>query len=107
MPVDLLGGAANRIAPVIPNELGAALPIPGSDGGQGKSFGDFLVQALGEVNQAQQTAGSTVQAFAKGAPIDIHQVMIALEQAGTSLALATQVRNKMVEAYQEVMHTQV
>lgn len=97
----------NAIGPqIIPNEQGAALPITG-EGTEEKSFGQFLVDALGSVNAAQQRAGDTVRRFAVGEPMDVHQVMIALEQAGTAMALTLQVRNKLVDAYQEVMRTQV
>jgi len=92
---------------IIPSEMGASLPIPGADDAGGKSFGEFLSSALGGVNQLQHNAGQVVQQFSAGAPMDVHQVMIAVEQASTALALTTQVRNKLVEAYQEVMHTQV
>src|SRR5437588_3258515 len=92
---------------LIPNEQGAALPVPGASGGVEKSFGQFLLDALGEVNAAQQNAGGMVKRFATGEPMDVHQVMIAMEQAGTSLALTMQLRNKLVDAYQEIIRTQV
>ena len=108
MPIDSIAPAGARaVQQVIPNEMGAALPIPGADAKDGKSFGRFLTDALGDVNALQHNAGDTVQKFATGAPMDIHQVMIAIEQASTALALTTQVRNKLVDAYQEVMHTQI
>jgi len=89
------------------NEQGAALPIPPESGEESKSFGQFLTEALGSVNALQQQAADTVQRFATGQPMDIHQVMIALEQASTAMALTVQVRNRLVEAYQEIMRTQV
>lgn len=101
MPIQAIGPQS-----IIPNEQGAALPIPKGDSG-GKSFGQFLTDALGDVNCLQQNAGQVVQKFAAGAPMDVHQVMIAVEQASTALALTTQVRNKLVDAYTEIMHTQV
>jgi flagellar hook-basal body complex protein FliE len=73
----------------------------------GKPFGEFLTEALGDVNRMQQQAGEKVQTFATGGNIDVHEVMIAMEQASTALALTTQVRNKLVDAYQELMHMQV
>jgi flagellar hook-basal body complex protein FliE len=91
---------------VIPNGQGAALPIPGGEAGD-KSFGQFLTDALGDVNALQQNAGQMVQKFATGGQMDVHQVMIAMEQASTAMALTVQVRNKLVEAYQEIMRTQV
>ncbi len=108
MPVDAIAPIGARGAQqIIPNEMGAGLSIPGAETQDGKSFGQFLTNALGDVNALQHNAGDMVQKFATGAPMDVHQVMIAIEQAGTALALTTQVRNKLVDAYQEVMHTQV
>jgi flagellar hook-basal body complex protein FliE len=71
------------------------------------SFGEMLVQAVSGVSALQQKAGETVRRFATGEPIDIHQVMIAMEQASTAMALTMQVRNRLVEAYQEIMRMQV
>jgi flagellar hook-basal body complex protein FliE len=95
-------GSAERIL----NQQGAALPIPREEEG-GKSFGQFLTEALSGVNALQQNAGGMVKQFATGAPLDVHQVMIALEQASSAMALTIQVRNKLVEGYQEIMRTQV
>lgn len=99
-------GAPGR-AERIPNEQGAALPIPSGGDGEGRSFGELLADALSGVNALQQNAGEMVQRFAAGEPMDIHQVMIALEQASTAMALTLQVRNRLVEAYQEIMRTPV
>jgi flagellar hook-basal body complex protein FliE len=74
---------------------------------EGKPFGQFLTEAIGDVNSLQQQAGEKVQSFATGGNLDVHEVMIATEQASTALALTTQVRNKLVDAYQELMHMQV
>ena len=72
-----------------------------------QSFGSVLQNALGEVNKLQSDAGAMVQKFALGGDVDVHQVMIAMEQASTAMALTVQVRNKMVEAYQEIIRTPV
>jgi flagellar hook-basal body complex protein FliE len=69
----------------------------------GPSFGDTLQNAIGNVNSLQLNANSMSQDFATGKTSDVHGVMIATEQATLALQLATQVRNKVVEAYQQVM----
>ncbi|MBV9849614.1 MAG: flagellar hook-basal body complex protein FliE [Armatimonadetes bacterium] len=69
----------------------------------GSSFGDTLQNALSDVNNSQLHAGALAQDFAAGRTSDVHGVMIASEQATIALQLATQVRNKAVEAYQEIM----
>ena len=76
-----------------------------SQGGQ--EFGDLLKNAVEAVNAMQHEAGRLEEAVAKGENVNIHQAVIAGEKAGLSFQLLMQVRNKMVEAYQEVMRMQV
>ena len=83
------------------------LPYEAAQHAHGKPFGEFLTDALGDVNRLQQEAGQKVQAFATGGNLDVHEVMIATEMASTALALTAQVRNKVVDAYNELMHMQV
>jgi flagellar hook-basal body complex protein FliE len=71
------------------------------------SFGDLLKKEMNNINQLQQNASKAVQTFAVGGPIETHQVMIALEKAGNALQMAVQVRNKLVQAYQELSHISV
>jgi flagellar hook-basal body complex protein FliE len=73
----------------------------------GKDFGDLLKQAVESVNTMQQEAGRLEEAVAKGENVNIHQAVIAGEKAGLSFKLLMQVRNKMVDAYQEIMRMQV
>ena len=72
-----------------------------------KGFVDLLQQATEQVNRAQQAADKAAQDFALGNTPDIHDTIIAIEKADLSLRLLTQVRNKAVEAYQEVMRMQI
>lgn len=108
MPVDSIPGAPLRIL----NEQGAAMDIGGPSAvsnteGTGRSFGQLLHDAIGEVDALQKQSGEMVQRYATGERLDVHQVMIAMEKASTSMALTMQVRNKLVDAYQEVMRTSV
>ncbi|HZO87557.1 MAG TPA: flagellar hook-basal body complex protein FliE [Chthonomonadaceae bacterium] len=106
----------NPISREVRSGEGASLPIPGANANgvddvgaaQGaKSFGQYLQDAIGEVNQAQLHAGDMAARFAAGEAMDVHQVMIAAQEASTALSLAIQVRNKLVDAYQEVMRVSV
>lgn len=84
--------------------LGMGIPLPTAGAETpAKSFGAFLADALAGVNAAQAHAGDMTKRFAAGENLDVHQVMIASQQAGVALNLALQVRNKVVDAYQEVM----
>ena len=76
-----------------------------SSPGMGK-FGDYLNQALQKVNNLQIEADQMVEKVAQGEE-DIHNALIALQKANLALGLTVQVRNKVVEAYQEIMRMQV
>ncbi len=93
--------------PRIEHEEGVGIPVPAGPPSSGPGFGELLMRAIGEVNALQANAGEMVQRFAAGDRMDVHQVMIALEQASTAMQLTLQVRNKLVEAYQEVIRMQV
>ena len=67
------------------------------------SFGQMLQGALGQTSALQDHAAQMAQAFARGQVSDVHSVMIASEQATMALQLTTQVRNKAIDAYQEIM----
>lgn len=73
----------------------------------GVSFSEYLQNALTEVNNLQKTSEAANIQLAAGDNIDLHSVMIAGEKANLALQLTVQVRNKVIEAYQEVMRMQV
>ncbi len=74
---------------------------------QSSSFAELLNNKLNEVNDAQINAEQLTEGFVKGDATDVHQVMLAGEEAKMSLELAVQLRNKFVEAYQEINRTQI
>lgn len=72
------------------------------------AFSDVLKNSLGAVNTAQVQASVLSEKFQAGDPsTDLAQVMVAVEKASVSFQAMTQVRNKLVEAYQEIMRMQV
>jgi flagellar hook-basal body complex protein FliE len=71
------------------------------------SFIDTLKEKLNEVNDKQIEAENVTEQFVKGEGSDIHEVMLATEEAKMSLELAVQIRNKIVEAYQEITRMQM
>ncbi|WJH30048.1 flagellar hook-basal body complex protein FliE [Paenibacillus sp. CC-CFT742] len=71
-----------------------------------QSFGTYLQEALGSVATQETQAHEMSNQFLLG-NVNVDQVMIASEQALLSLQLTSQVRNKVVEAYQEIMRTQM
>ena len=78
-----------------------------SSSSDGASFADTLNKAVTEVNDLQKTADKAMQNLAAGKTDNIPEVMIAAEKADIALKLMVQVRNKMIDAYQEVMKMQV
>ncbi|MDO7905837.1 flagellar hook-basal body complex protein FliE [Paenibacillus sp. JX-17] len=71
-----------------------------------KQFGAYLEDALQQVSQQEQASHTMNNKFMAG-QVDVDQVMITSEQALLSLQLTSQIRNKAVEAYQEIMRTQI
>jgi flagellar hook-basal body complex protein FliE len=65
-------------------------------------FGESLRQALRSVNAEQQEADRAAQAFSTGQTRDVAGTLIALEKANLKFQLAIQIRNKLLEAYQEI-----
>jgi flagellar hook-basal body complex protein FliE len=72
-----------------------------------KSFAASLKDAVQQVNVAQKDSDLKMQELATGKSQNIHETMIAAEKADIALRLMVQVRNKMIEAYQEIMKMQV
>ncbi len=88
-------------------ETGMKREIIGANDPVQKSFGDTLKDAVNSVNQLQQTADRKMEDLATGKAKSIPDVMIAAEKADIALILMLQVRNKVIEAYQEIMRMQV
>lgn len=78
-----------------------------SDKSEDKTFGKFLSDALDETTKLQNEASKASFNLASGQIEDVSEVVIATEKATVALQLTMQVRNKIVDAYQEVMRMQV
>lgn len=77
---------------------------------QGKtnlSFPEVFKEMVQNANDLQQQAADIAEKFALGEVTDIHDVMIAAEEAGVALNLVMEIRNKLIEAYQEMMRMPV
>lgn len=70
-------------------------------------FGKMLREVIGQVSEAQHRAGELAQRFAAGEPIDEHTLVLAMERANLAFQLTLHVRNKVLEAYQEIMRLQI
>jgi len=90
-----LAAALNHLDRVTP-------PTAGQDG----SFASALAGAVGDVSRLQVDAQDSMAAFVRGDQVELHQVMASAEEAGLSLEIMVEVRNKLSEAYRSVMNMQ-
>jgi len=93
-------GAHDEVAP-------AGLPRPDATAAAGPSFLQRVNEGLQEVNQQLLTSQVDLQRLAVGDAENLHEIMIRLEEGRISLQLMLQVRNRVLEAYQDVMRMQV
>jgi len=103
------GGAQN---PQNTNEvlgLQKRLPLPVIDKNPNniETFQETLTGFIKNVNDLQGEAGRSIERLLTGEIKDVHDVMIAVEKAGTSFELMMEIRNKMIEAYHEILRMQV
>ncbi len=72
------------------------------------AFGDMFQQAIGSVNNTQQQASALATSFEQGDPgVSLAQVMVASQKASVSFQALTQVRNRLVDAYKDIMNMPV
>ncbi len=92
-------GPIQGVGAVAQTGLTAAKPAAG--------FADMLGKALGQLQSISDNANSKVNALATGQDVDLADVMLSLQTESLLMSLATSVRNKAVEAYQEVFRMQM
>jgi flagellar hook-basal body complex protein FliE len=101
---------AIALTKIIAPQLKPQTAAPGSGaaeaGGEGR-FADLLQQSVERLDALENHAEAQVQRLLLGEDVELHQVVLAGERAGLALELAMSVRNKVVDAYQEVMRMQV
>ena len=78
-----------------------------SSGADANSFQAVFAEAIDRVQAYQETSQATIGQFLDGADIDLHQVALNVQKAETAFELFAEVRNKVVQAYQEIMRLQV
>lgn len=81
------------------------IPTPKTDSKSGISFNDTLKRYINDANDLQIKADRDIQKMIAGEEIDAHEVMTAVEKANMSFEMVMEIRNKMLEAYREVMKT--
>ena len=97
----------------VPGVSGVGGDVPGANGAAGtagtgqESFGDLLSNQVQNLQGLQTDAAQQSQALATGQAADPSQVVMAVERARLGMQLASQIRTKLVEAQQDIFHTQV
>jgi len=97
-------GFARPLAPAAPG-AGAPGGVAGVGGNGAPAFGQLLKQGIDAVNASQQAAGALADAYERGASgVDLAQVMLETQKASVSFRALTEVRNRLVNVYQEIMN---
>ncbi|MFH1569232.1 MAG: flagellar hook-basal body complex protein FliE [Gemmatimonadota bacterium] len=101
------GSATQRVSPL-------EVPVRGLPNAEGRGdqvekqgFHDLVKSFAADVNDLQFEAGHAIDMLVTGEAADVHQVMVAVEQAGIALDLMLEVRNRVLEGYQELIRMQV
>ena len=111
--VGQIGGAAGVAGTAAPaagaaGTAGAASTVAGTDAASaGSSFVDSLGQAMQSLNGQLNTADASMADFAAGGKADIQSVMLDMQEASIGLKVGVAVRDKLIEAYQEIMRMPV
>ena len=106
LPISAVSKAAEQIA-LGPQQSVAPAKSAQSPSDPAGGFGSMLTNAIGDLEKTQNAAATQAQELATGQTNDISSVVTAVQEAQLSMQLASQVRNKAVEAYTEIFHTQI
>ena len=82
-------------------ELGAAQAVPTD------SFASMLGRMVSDINTQQITANQAVNAVQSGQPVPLHKAVISMEEANVSFQLMVEVRNRLLDGFQEIMRMQI
>ena len=83
------------------------LPVEEKRSNDQKSFAQTLEQFVTDVNSLQNKADVSIEKLATGEISDVHQVMKAVEEANIAMEFMLEIRNKIIDAYQEIMRMSV
>jgi flagellar hook-basal body complex protein FliE len=97
------------IGPLNPNLQVPEIRTPQGQRGEkgGPGFGEILKDAISTVNELQKQSDQEIQKLMTGESQDLHTTVIAMQKADLSFQMMMQVRNKIVQAYQEIMRMQM
>ena len=105
--VDPTGSARSGAAAGLDTATVGSSGTAGTGQTSGGSFLDSLGDALSRLNGQMSQADASMQSFAAGGSADIQTVMLQMQEASIGLKVGTQVRDKLLEAYQDIMRMQI
>ena len=96
-------------APILPIDPGQIQPVADRPAGarSGGGFPQIFADAVGGVERLRQAANRSVEAFLAGEGEELHQTVLATQRAELAFELFLEMRNKIVQAYQEIMRMQI
>ena len=100
------GGAASEIR-TGQEMCNQGMQVAAPNEASGVNFSDILRNSVGQVNEMQTQANTAISELVAGRNKNIHETMLSIERADDSLKLMMQVRNKILDAYREIMRMQV
>ncbi len=100
-------GEIGRIRPLVTHNLLKAYQKAQTEGTEKGGFGDLLKQAVNKADATQKHADMMVDRAIIGQEKDLHKVMMAQEEASLTFELLMEVRNKLMDAYNQIMQMQV
>ncbi|MFZ6876351.1 flagellar hook-basal body complex protein FliE [Undibacterium sp. Di27W] len=92
---------------IAPATIPSLAPLASDAAAPVQSFSNMVSQGLAQVNEQLQTSQADLQALATGDVQNLHQVMIRMEESRLSFQLMLQVRNRLLESYQDIMKMQI
>ena len=96
--------------PIGPGQIGGPKqPItgPGKTAPEGQSFKDMLVRSIDEVNRLQGDANVAVERWATGQTQNVTEMLSAVQKAGLAFKMLMQIRNKLIDAYDEIRQMRI
>ena len=100
--IDKIGSAQGlfQVNPISPVGESSGVDI-------GKKFGEILNETIASLNEDHKVSSAMREDFLTGKSMNVEQLLLTGEKASLNLELTVQIRNKMIEAYQEIMRTQI
>jgi flagellar hook-basal body complex protein FliE len=93
----------SRLVPGLQNGINSTSKVADANEDKEANFSEVFGKLLNSVNSMQMDAAKAQELLASGDAAELHQVMIAAEEAGVALDLLLEIRNKLVDAYQTIM----